>query len=244
MPDEYDHFFACSTNLHECGHYHQSLEIAPHNNYPHFDHLYFRMSLDELNGDTKNLSRLIKDLKNQKLTGAQLQEDLETLLQGFYQQINVASTLRIQWEHMKSDKAFFLAEAAEQMLLISRCIRTAYVTREKMLNLGTRYVLTDLIYEQHVQTAKSSRFDRDDWISEEHEFDVQGERLLEQMNYQRIRLDADIKDLEHYLEMEERSIYQAPSILTSEQVTELFRKEIEVITSTSNGPTSSEFEML
>ncbi|EYC36874.1 hypothetical protein Y032_0848g2670 [Ancylostoma ceylanicum] len=64
------------------------------------------------------------------------------------------------------------------------------------------------------------------------------------MDRLRILLDADVKDLEHYLAMAENSLCQAPKILTSDQVAEMFRKEMDIIASKMEGPSSSDFEML
>ncbi|ETN85895.1 hypothetical protein NECAME_16594 [Necator americanus] len=199
-----------------------------------------RMNVDEIYGDTTHLAELIRV---RALTLSQLEAELRLVLDAIHQQVRIASTLALQWDHIKNDNAFQSAPSGEQILITSRCLRTAEVTKERVLRLGTRYILTDLVYENHSFTGRMSRFDRQDWLMKDHKLDVRSDIVLELINRQKRLLEAEIREMEAFLGRQEKALNDEYARV-EDRVSTVLKREFELLHDQLDGRSNEQVEML
>ncbi|KAK6027070.1 hypothetical protein OSTOST_06908 [Ostertagia ostertagi] len=56
----------------------------------------------------------------------------------------------------------------EQFSFTTHCLREAEVTKEKILRMGTRYLIMDFLYEYITEWGEASSFGRQDFIARKH----------------------------------------------------------------------------
>ncbi|VDP35005.1 unnamed protein product [Heligmosomoides polygyrus] len=173
------------------------------------------MSFAELDGDTTFLSRM---LSLRYPPAPEIDEDLERVFEALQAQVNIASLLRIQWKHIKDEST--LAGVAEQILGASRCLRTAEVTREKITRLGSRYILTNLIFWK-------ARFNKQGYPIGEGELSSKSKSVLKLMNEQRMVLEATIQEIEKYLAEIEKTARKRELVNNAAQLGTLVRMEVD-----------------
>ncbi|KAK6764833.1 hypothetical protein RB195_024960 [Necator americanus] len=198
------------------------------------------MNADEIYGDSTHLAELIRV---RALTSSQLEAELRLVLDAVHQQVRIASTLALQWDHIKNDNAFQSAPSGEQILITSRCLRTAEVTKERVLRLDTRYILTDLVYENHSFTGRMSRFDRQDWLMKDHKLDVRSDIVLELINRQKRLLEAEIREMEAFLGRQEKALNDEYACV-EDRVSSVLKREFELLHDQLDGRSNEQVEVL
>ncbi|KIH56784.1 hypothetical protein ANCDUO_13027 [Ancylostoma duodenale] len=198
------------------------------------------MNADEIYGDTTHLAELIRV---RAPTSSQLEAELRLVLDAIHQQVRIASTLALQWDHIKKDNAFQLAPPAEQILVTSRCLRTAEVTKERVLRLGTRYILTDLVYENHSFTGRISRFDRQDWLMEDHKLEVRSNIVLQLINRQKRLLEREIREMEAFLGRQEKALNDEYARV-DDRVSTVLKREFELLHDQLDGRSNEQVGVL
>ncbi|KHJ79218.1 hypothetical protein OESDEN_21142, partial [Oesophagostomum dentatum] len=181
------------------------------------------MSAAEIDGDTRYLRKFMHP---HSLSSLHFENELRTIYNALYKQISISASLTSQWEAIKSEKSFLLAAPGENILLISRCLRTAEITRERILRLGSRYVFTDLLYARNAGKGNVSLFNWQDW-REKSEYGSQIETILMMIDVRKQLLDDQIKDMEKVLCTQEKALREAQKTLNLTQVAEMIRRENE-----------------
>ncbi|KAK6028775.1 Prothymosin/parathymosin family protein [Ostertagia ostertagi] len=147
-------------------------------------------------------------------TEDQLETDLMNVLQAFHQQIDVAATLTLQWNHV-CQYGSFSDIPVHQVIQVGAYLRNAMVTKEKLLRLGTRYLLSDLLYDRT-------------WLENRLPYDVRGTEVMLMMDRQAISLSKSIAEMELWMrETEQRAIANGnESLLTRASVIEIVQEEL------------------
>ncbi|KAK6057531.1 hypothetical protein COOONC_04950 [Cooperia oncophora] len=181
------------------------------------------MASDEEDGDIKLLADLTR---TRVFNHEQLQIELEMAALSLQRQKKIATVLVKKWNHYKEEDAFTLASAAEQLRITAQCIREAEVTKERILRMGTRYLIMDSWHEYMTQYGESSGFGRQNWLKRERDYPFGPEAILELMTNQRDVLNIEIKEMTAMLQRQEKEMREKHE-LTSFQVQRIVRKEIE-----------------
>ncbi|KIH68938.1 hypothetical protein ANCDUO_00725 [Ancylostoma duodenale] len=124
------------------------------------------MDSHELDGDTSFLTNLVKCSNPSKEF---IEHDLQVTLDAIHRQVEIGTTLLTQWTYIKNDKCYLSSSPAEQLLIINRNLRAAVITKERILRLATRYILTDKLYDNRAHTGRLSLFERQDWLEADRE---------------------------------------------------------------------------
>ncbi|KAK6027247.1 hypothetical protein OSTOST_06724, partial [Ostertagia ostertagi] len=124
-----------------------------------------------------NLLNLVILLHDPDPTERHVEKDLETVLNAFHDEIGRARAIRTQWQCLSVDGSFLETSPTQKLVDVSRCLYTALVSRETILRMGTRYVLSDLIYHHQVQRGRLSQGRRDEWLRAAHEHDVRSKQV-------------------------------------------------------------------
>ncbi|KAK5969775.1 hypothetical protein GCK32_007425 [Trichostrongylus colubriformis] len=156
----------------------------------------------------------------------QVQMELEMAAISLQRQKKIASVLVNQWNHHKNEDAFILASVGERMWLTTHCLREAEVTKERILQMGTRYLLMDRLYQHMEKWGEASSFEKQDFFECAREYAFGTEAIRDLIITQRDVLDIEIKDMKTVLAHQERELKEGESI-TSTQVQRIVRKEIE-----------------
>ncbi|KAK6028776.1 Prothymosin/parathymosin family protein [Ostertagia ostertagi] len=160
-------------------------------------------------------------------TEDQLETDLMNVLQAFHQQIDVAATLTLQWNHV-CQYGSFSDIPVHQVIQVGAYLRNAMVTKEKLLRLGTRYLLSDLLYDRTVLMGTLSPGRRQQWLENRLPYDVRGTEVMLMMDRQAISLSKSIAEMELWMrETEQRAIANGnESLLTRASVIEIVQEEL------------------
>ncbi|VDO20083.1 unnamed protein product [Heligmosomoides polygyrus] len=158
-----------------------------------------------MDGDTTLLEALLRTPVPSSLA---LEAELVQHLDCLRRQADLASTLKIQWEFVKEDESFLLAGPGEQVPL-----------------LGTRYLLTDALYDRMVQAGQISRFEHREWLEKQRGLDGRQFPLLVLIGEKTMMLDAIIKQMEEHLQKQETALKEEAS-LTPSAVSLIVRREI------------------
>ncbi|KAL6743065.1 hypothetical protein Aduo_016150 [Ancylostoma duodenale] len=162
------------------------------------------MDASDIDGNTSILFKLLKE-KNPSEDF--IERDLQVVLEAIHKQKDIATTLKVQWDHLKNDKAFLLSDVSEKLLLVHRTLRTASITKERILRLTTRYVMMDRLYEARVEPGYLSKFRREDWLYYDKPYAVQPEIVLALVDVCLKILDSTITELEKRLGEMEHKFY-------------------------------------
>ncbi|RCN42480.1 hypothetical protein ANCCAN_11556 [Ancylostoma caninum] len=162
------------------------------------------MDASDIDGNTNILLKLLKE-KNPSEDF--IERDLQVVLEAIHKQKDIATTLKVQWDHLKNDKAFLLSDVSEKLLLVHRTLRTASITKERILRLTTRYVMMDRLYEARVEPGYLSKFRREDWLYYDKPYAVQPEIVLALVDVCLKILDSTITELEKRLGEMEQNFY-------------------------------------
>lgn len=182
----------------------------------------YQMVQKEMDGDTTLLEALLRTPVPSSLA---LEAELVQHLDCLRRQADLASTLKIQWEFVKEDESFLLAGPGEQVPLLARWLRNAETTKEKILRVGTRYLLTDALYDRMVQAGQISRFEHREWLEKQRGLDGRQFPLLVLIGEKTMMLDAIIKQMEEHLQKQETALKEEAS-LTPSAVSLIVRREI------------------
>ncbi|VDP62457.1 unnamed protein product [Heligmosomoides polygyrus] len=147
-----------------------------------------------------DLGYVYKYMKAKNQTASGFENDLEMTLHALHQQADVAATLRSDWQHLRRDEVFLLEAPGEQVLLLNRCLRTGELTKEKMIKLATRYLLTERMFEQQVENGKLNSTHLHTWYNKPHKFNVKSDYVF-QFAYDNL---SQLKELINELEREKR----------------------------------------
>ncbi|KAK6031236.1 hypothetical protein OSTOST_02610 [Ostertagia ostertagi] len=181
------------------------------------------MASREEDGDIK----LVIDLAiTRVLDQQQIQMELEMAAISLQRQKKIASTLVTQWNHHKNEHTFICASAGEQFSFTTHCLREAEVTKEKILRMGTRYLIMDFLYEYITEWGEASSFGRQDFIARKRDYAFGPEAIRDLIITQRDILDIEITDMKAMMERQEREMKERDP-LTSMHVQRIVQKEIE-----------------
>ncbi|KAK6030634.1 hypothetical protein OSTOST_03223, partial [Ostertagia ostertagi] len=128
---------------------------------------HFRMNLNITDSD---LGCLITYLSGNNQTASGFENDLSLTLEALHRQVDVAATLRVDWNHCREDEHFVLGGAGEQVLRILRLLRAAEQVSEK--NFETRD-------EDQVVIGRLNSIHRHAWLDRRHAFEVDSRKVLE-----------------------------------------------------------------
>lgn len=78
------------------------------------------------------------------------ENDSTLRLDAIHRQVDTAATVRLNWNHLETDKSFTLGGEGERVLLINRPLRATSFTKEMTVCLTTHYSLTSKYYEAPV----------------------------------------------------------------------------------------------
>ncbi|CAJ0594877.1 unnamed protein product [Cylicocyclus nassatus] len=169
-----------------------------------FYKLAWRLSAAELEGETTFLKAILRVASPQ---AEFLETALEAILNSLHNQVKVATTQRTQWTSLKGEGNFTKATVKEQIMLTNRCLRSAMMTKEKVLRLGTWYILTG-IYDRQVQAGLIPRGRRFQWLEKgrKQEHDVQAESVLKLVESLMSFTKTTINGMEDHLNKVENQI--------------------------------------
>ncbi|KAK5969094.1 hypothetical protein GCK32_017431 [Trichostrongylus colubriformis] len=122
-----------------------------------------KMDARDLYADATYLTRLL--IKSNP-TAEEIETELNKCFNEIHNHIAVSTTVRNHLNFLKDDDPFKKGGAGERLLLMSRFVRSAHQTKETLLRLGTRYILTERIYERQARTGGVSAFRYEDWLAE------------------------------------------------------------------------------
>ncbi|PIO59684.1 hypothetical protein TELCIR_18844 [Teladorsagia circumcincta] len=132
-----------------------------------------------LNITDSDLGCLITYLSGNNQTSSGFENDLSLTLEALHRQVDLAATLRVDWNHCREDEHFVLGGAGEQVLRILRLLRAAEQVTEKISKLATRYVLLDRLFEDQVVIGRLNSIHRHAWLDRRHAFEVDSRKVLE-----------------------------------------------------------------
>ncbi|KAK5979538.1 hypothetical protein GCK32_011486 [Trichostrongylus colubriformis] len=156
----------------------------------------------------------------------QVQMEIEMAAISLQRQKKNASVLFNQWNHHKNEDAFISTSVGERIWLTTHCLREAEVTKERILRVGTRYLLMVRLYQHMEKWGEASSFEKQVFYEFEREYAFGTEAIRNLIITQRDVLDIEIKDMKAVLAQQEREMKEGESI-TSTQVQRIVRKEIE-----------------
>ncbi|XGW17279.1 hypothetical protein V3C99_002131 [Haemonchus contortus] len=156
----------------------------------------------------------------------QVQMQLELAAISLQTQKNLATTLVKQWNHHKSEQAFLCASAGEQMCLTTQCLRRAEVTEERILRMGTRYMIMSLLYEYIMELNDESESQKKEFLTRKREYPFGTDEIKELVISQRDLLNTEIEDMKELLESREREV-KSLIPTTSFQVQRILEKKLE-----------------
>ncbi|VDO91780.1 unnamed protein product [Heligmosomoides polygyrus] len=164
-----------------------------------------------------DLGYVYKYMKAKNQTASGFENDLEMKLHALHQQADVAATLRSDWQHLRRNEVFLLEAPGEQVLLLNRCLRTGELTKEKMIKLATRYLLTERMFEQQVENGKLNSTHLHAWYNKPHKFDVKSDDVF-QFAYDNLsQLEELIYELEREQRRAERDFHRSETTYYPEQ---------------------------
>ncbi|VDO43858.1 unnamed protein product [Haemonchus placei] len=183
----------------------------------------FRLASEEEEGDIKLLIDLTrKRVQDQK----QIRTEIDMAAISLQRQKKIATTLVTQWNHHKNEDSFISASAAEQMRLTSQLLRQAEVTKERILRMGTRYLIMDLWHEDMTEWGDVSGYQRQVWLKRERDYAFGSRAIIELIKNQCEILNIAIEDMKAMLQRQEKELTESDR-LTSFHVQGILKKEIE-----------------
>ncbi|VDP33382.1 unnamed protein product [Heligmosomoides polygyrus] len=187
--------------------------------------------MSTVDNDARYLARL---LNNRQRQWPQVQDDLETIYNELQQQMRVALVNHSQWTHLSSDENFLLATPASKVLDTVKLLKGALSVREEIARLGTRYVVTNLLYRNATRGLPISQSD----------LDGKAERVIHLMDEQTQKLNADIFQMEKELHTAEKDLRTGPCSSNSEHVNALFRRAFDTLTANEKDKSEQRFQEL
>ncbi|KAK6030577.1 hypothetical protein OSTOST_03283 [Ostertagia ostertagi] len=163
-----------------------------------------RWRVGKKDGDIKLVIRFWRSTR--VLDQQQIQMELEMAAISLQRQKKIASTLVTQWNHHKNEHTFICASAGEQFSFTTHCLREAEVTKEKILRMGTRYLIMDFLYEYITEWGEASSFGRQDFIARKRDYAFGPEAIRDLITTQRDILDIEITDMKAMMERQEREM--------------------------------------
>ncbi|VDP13309.1 unnamed protein product, partial [Heligmosomoides polygyrus] len=124
----------------------------------------FRMSTADDYTSPTYLKRLVNV---SQLSEDAIENDLLTVFSEIEQHVRDAEELRSQWFQILSDNSFRQSGGGEQVLMLSKFRATAGVIKERLPRFGTRFLLTDQIYQLQVKAEVASSDRRLEWLGKE-----------------------------------------------------------------------------
>ncbi|CAJ0588713.1 unnamed protein product [Cylicocyclus nassatus] len=166
------------------------------------------LSAAELDGETTFLKTILRIASPQ---AEFLEPQLQAILKSLHNQKKVATTQRTQWTSLMGEANFLQSSTNEQLMVTNRCLRSATQTKEKILRLGTWYILTDRIYDRQVQANLIPRGRRFQWLEKgkKQEYDVNAESVLKMVQSLMSFTKTSISMMEDHLNKVERQVNES-----------------------------------
>ncbi|CAJ0594830.1 unnamed protein product [Cylicocyclus nassatus] len=167
-----------------------------------------KLSAAELDGETTFLKTILRIASPQ---AEFLEPQLQAILKSLHNQKKVATTQRTQWTSLMGEANFLQSSTNEQLMVTNRCLRSATQTKEKILRLGTWYILTDRIYDRQVQANLIPRGRRFQWLEKgkKQEYDVNAESVLKMVQSLMSFTKTSISMMEDHLNKVERQVNES-----------------------------------
>ncbi|KAK6017612.1 hypothetical protein OSTOST_16862 [Ostertagia ostertagi] len=156
--------------------------------------LNFRLPLRDLEGGPKYLSRMVVELNP---TAERLETDMTATLNELKNQEIVTTSVRSDWFRLLCSASLREMGAAERIQLLDRYLLTVSLTKERLLRLGTRYVLTDRIYEDNAKANEELATKRNEWLQME-DAQVHIKEIMSLVERDVRRLETTIKEITEY----------------------------------------------
>ncbi|KAK6058646.1 hypothetical protein COOONC_03780 [Cooperia oncophora] len=157
-----------------------------------------------------------------------IEMEMESAAISLSRQKKIATVLLNKWNHHKTEDAFMLASAAEQMQLTAQCLREAEVTKERILRIGTHYLLLDFLHEYMTKSGHASASGRQSFLERSRDYSFGSEAISELVASHRTVLDFAVTEMSAMLHKQENELKEKDR-LTSSQVQRIVRKELELL---------------
>ncbi|VDP03327.1 unnamed protein product [Heligmosomoides polygyrus] len=105
----------------------------------------------------------------------------------------------------------------EQVLLLNRCLPTGELTKEKTIKLVTRYLLTERMFEQHVENGRLNSINQHAWYNKPHKFNVKPDDVFQFVHDNLDQLEELINELEREHRRAERDFHRSKTTCYPEQ---------------------------
>ncbi|KAK6015930.1 hypothetical protein OSTOST_18595 [Ostertagia ostertagi] len=140
-----------------------------------------------------------------KPTSQRLEGDLTAVLNEIKVQVNITTSLRNEWFRLLCSTTLHEMGTAERLQLLNQHLLTANLTKERLLRLGTRYVLTDRIYESNAQNDQELAARREEWLQIEN-VQVNTKDVMALIERDVRRLGTTIKEITEYMVTAEKEL--------------------------------------
>ncbi|VDL80203.1 unnamed protein product [Nippostrongylus brasiliensis] len=180
------------------------------------------MSLAEIDGDTSYLTRMIAGFGP---SPQQLQDELQEVFNAFETQWRAAKVQKTQWRHIRDEEPSpqqLQDELQEVFNAFETQWRAAKVTKERITRIGSRFVLTSVLF-------RKTRFERDGAPLHDDELQQKCREIVSKMNELRKELDDEIADVVKYTNHAERQLRNCQLYPNTAELTTIFRREAEKV---------------
>ncbi|KAK5972497.1 hypothetical protein GCK32_022710, partial [Trichostrongylus colubriformis] len=155
----------------------------------------FRLDPRDVEGGPKYLYRMIIESKP---SVQRMETDMMATFNEIQNQVTITASLRKEWFHLMCSASLREMGAAERIQLFNHFLLNASLTKERLLRFGTRYVMTDRVYDGMAQVNDELQVKRNEWIqTEEAKVDIKD--VMGSVEKEVRHLETTIKEIKEYM---------------------------------------------
>ncbi|VDL79217.1 unnamed protein product [Nippostrongylus brasiliensis] len=194
------------------------------------------MSARDPDDDVKFLSSLMLDIQEDQTNRVtRVCKELQQIREAFNHEVSAAALIHLQWNYIVTEENFVLGTPAFRILTTDKQLRNMLSTRERFSRLASRFVYITRIYRDLHIAANWTKGAK--WKTE-------AEAIIVELEKNRTRFDAVIKDMETELQKAEKDFREGPCTASAEHVNALFRRAFENLKGTNQDKTDKKIAEL